>query len=95
MRNNRVDIDGICYPRDVVSIDYTSNDYLDHYRDLKLFYKEYVVEELINPFISYTDMQTNYPFQVIDLRIHVGRSILENFNYLKSIDVLLIMLDCL
>ena len=72
MRNNRVDIDCICNPRDSVSIDYTSNDYVDLYRDLKLFYKEYLVEDLINPFISYTDMQNNYPFQVIDLRIQVG-----------------------
>ena len=35
---------------------------------MKLFYKEYVGEELLNPFISYPDMKDKYPIQVIDLR---------------------------
>ena len=33
-----------------------------------MFYKEYVGEELLNPFISYPDMKDKYPIQVIDLR---------------------------
>ena len=37
VRKYHVDIDGVRYPRDDVSIDYTSNDYVDQYRDLKLF----------------------------------------------------------
>ena len=48
-----------------------ADDYLDQYRVLELFYKEYVGEELMNPYISYTDMKNNYPIQVIDLRHHV------------------------
>ena len=47
------------------------NDYSNHYRDLKLFYKEYVGEEPFNPFISYPDMKSNYPIQVISLRHQV------------------------
>ena len=31
---------------------FLENEYLDQYRDLNLFYKEYVGEELLNPFIS-------------------------------------------
>ena len=59
------------FPRDGVITDYGLNDYLDQYKDLKLFYKEYVGEPLLNPFISYTDMKNKYPIQVIDLRFQV------------------------
>ena len=52
VRKHHVDIDGVRYPRDGVSIDYASDDHVDQYRDLKLFYEEYVGEELLNPFIS-------------------------------------------
>ena len=65
-----IEIDGQRYPRDSVLTNYAENDYIDQYRDLKLFYKEYVGEELIEPFISYTDMKNKYPIQVIDLRYH-------------------------
>ena len=46
----------------------TSNKYLDQYRDLEMFYKEYVGEPLLSPFISYPDVKDFYPLQVIDLR---------------------------
>ena len=68
VRNYFVEIDSIRYPRDSVLINYPENDYIDQYKDLKLFYKKYVGEELLNPFISYPDMKTKYPIQVIDLR---------------------------
>ena len=68
VRKYFVEIDGQRYPRDSVLINYPENDYIDQYRDLKLFYKEYVGEELLNPFISYPDMKDKYPIQVIDLR---------------------------
>ena len=55
------------YPRDGVSNDYTSNDCIHQYRDLKLFHKEYFGEEL-SPFKNYTDMKKKNPIQVIDLR---------------------------
>ena len=44
-----VKIDGIRYPKDGVLINFEENSYLDHYRDLKLCYKEYVGEELLQP----------------------------------------------
>ena len=50
VRKYFVEIDGQWYPKDSVNINYAENDYLDQYRDLKLFYKEYAVEELLNPF---------------------------------------------
>ena len=36
VRKYHVDIDGVRYPRDGVSIEYALNDYLDEYRDIKL-----------------------------------------------------------
>ena len=71
MRKYHVDIDGVRYPRHGVSIDYELNDYVDQYRDLKLFYHESLGEQLLQPFVSYIDMKTKYPFQVIDIRFQV------------------------
>ena len=33
----------------------------------------YVGEELLGPFLGYTDVKSNYPIQVIDLRFRVDR----------------------
>ena len=71
VRRYFIEIDGVRYPRDAVLTNYNQNDYLDQYKDVKLFYKEYVGEELLNPFLSYPDMKTKYPIQVIDLRFQV------------------------
>ena len=59
------------YPRDDVLTNYDENDYIDHFRDLELLYKECVGEELMTPFISYPDMKNKNPIQVIDLRFQV------------------------
>ena len=63
-----VEIDSVRYPRDNVLIYYEQNDYIEQYKDLKLFFKEYIGEELMSPFISYPDMKTKYPIQIVDLR---------------------------
>ena len=68
LKKYHVEIDGIRYPRDSVLLNYEQNDYIEQYKDLKLFFKEYIGEELMTPFISYTDMKTKYPIEVIDLR---------------------------
>ena len=66
-----VEIVGVGYPRDSVLTNYDFYDYLDQYKDVKLFYKEYVGEELFSFFISYPDMKNKYPIQIIDLRFQV------------------------
>ena len=63
-----VEIDAQRYPRDSILMNYTGKDFLDQYRDLKLFFKEYIGEPLINPPMSYPDMKTKYPIKLIDLR---------------------------
>ena len=63
-----VEIDWVRYPRDNVLVNYEQNDYIEQYKDLKLFFKEYIGEELMSPFISYSDMKKKYPIEIIDLR---------------------------
>ena len=54
-----------------MDVEYVTIDHLNQHRDFNLFYKEYVVGPLLNPFISYPDMKNFYPIQVIDLRFQV------------------------
>ena len=56
------------YLKDPVETNFSDNKYLDQYRDLKIFYKEYNGESLVQPFISYLGMKAFYLIQVIDLR---------------------------
>ena len=71
---------GIKVPRDSVNINYAENAYLDHYRDLKAFYREYVGAELISPFKTWADMKTFYPIQVIDLGFQVDHINIEKIR---------------
>ena len=71
VRKYFVERDGVRYPKYSVAVNYTENKYLDQYRDIKLFCKEHLGEELMNPFIKYVDVKNTYPIQVIDLRFQV------------------------
>ena len=68
LRKYYIEIDGQRYPRDSSLMKYEQNDYIEQYKDLKLFFKEYIGEQLMSPFISYPDMKTKYPIEIIDLR---------------------------
>ena len=50
------EINGYRYPRYSILTNYDLNDFLDQYKDVKFFYKEYV-DELLNSFISYPDIK--------------------------------------
>ena len=63
-----VEIDSVRYPRDNFLVNYEQNDYIQQYKDLNLFFKEYIGEELMTPFKSYTDMKTIYPILIVDLK---------------------------
>ena len=70
----------------LLSLILAENEYLDQHRDLKLFYKEYVGEELLKFFMSYPNMKNEYPIQLIDLRFQVDHitpkkiQLFEEFN---------------
>ena len=61
-----IEIDGQRYPRDSSLMNYEQNDKIEQYKDLKLFFKEYIGEQL-SPFISYPVMKTKYLIEIIDL----------------------------
>ena len=71
VRKYYAEIDGVRYPKNPVVVNFTENNYLEQYRDLKLFYKEYVGEPMLSPIISYDKMKKYYPIQIIDLRFQV------------------------
>ena len=62
------EIDDQRYPRDSSLMNYEQNDYVEQYKDLKLFSKVYIGEQSMSPFISCPDMKTKYPIEIIDLR---------------------------
>ena len=62
--------DGLRYPRDSIIKNYEENDFIYQYKDLTLFFEEYVVEELLNPLLSYLDMKTKNSIDIKYLRNH-------------------------
>ena len=62
---------GRTLPKNPVLVNYEENNYLDQYRDLKLFFKEYFGDQLRSPITSYDKMKNYYPIQIIDLRYQV------------------------
>ena len=94
LRNYYVEIDSLPYPRDSLPINYEENDYIEQNKDLKLFFKEYIGEPLLNPFISYPDMKTKHPIGIIDLRHQPDHIPLKKFNLFKNMALILIMLGC-
>ena len=93
MRKYFIKIDGQRNPRDSVLTNYAENDYIDQYRDLKLFYKVYIGEEILIPFVSFTDMKNKYPIQVIDLQYQADHIPPKKINCLKNIEQTQPMLD--
>ena len=67
LRKYYIEIDGQRYPRDSYLMNYEQNDYIEQYKEIKLFFKEYIGEQLMSPFISYPDMKTKYPIEIRDL----------------------------
>ena len=65
------EINGIRYPKNPVMVNFEENNYLEQYKDLKLFYKEYVGDQLLSPITTYDKIENYYPIQVIDLRFQV------------------------
>ena len=79
-------IDGVRYPKNCIMTNFDENNYLDQYRDLKLFYKEYVGDQLLSPIISYGKMKKYYPIQIIDLRFQVDHMSPKKIRLLEEYD---------
>ena len=89
-----VEIDGQRYARDSLIIDYEQNDYIEQYKDLKLFFKEYLRDTLLNPFILYPHMKTKYPIGIIDLRHQLDHITPKKIQLFKAYGAKPDMLDC-
>ena len=68
LRNFLIEVDAIRYPRDSILVNFEQNDYIEQFKEIKVFFREYIGEELMSPFIFYPDMKTKYPIEIIDLR---------------------------
>ena len=69
-----VEIDSVRYPRESLPINYKRSDYFERYKDLNVFFKEYIGEPILKLFVSYPDMKTKYRIEILDLRhqpIHI------------------------
>ena len=94
LRKYHVKLDNLQYPRDSLFLYYEKNDYFEQYEYIKLFFKDYVGEQLLNSFISYPDMKTKYPIEIIDLRHQPDHITPKNFNCFKNMALILTMLNC-
>ena len=68
LRNFYVEIDSLRYLRDSVPINYEENDYIQQYKDLNIIFREYIGEPKLKLLLSYPDMKTKHPIEVIDVR---------------------------
>ena len=81
-----VEIDSVRYNKDGVLINFAENSYLDQYRDLELFYKEHVGEELLQPYISYPEMKNLNAIQITDLRHQADHITPKKFQLFEEFD---------
>ena len=68
LRKYFIEVDGQRYPRDSSLMNYEENDYIERYRVLKLFFKEYIGEPILSPVVSYPDMKLKYSIEILDSR---------------------------
>ena len=81
LRKYCIEIDGQRYPRDSSLMNYEQKDYIEQYKDLEIFFKEDIGEQLLSPLISYPDMKTKYPIEIIDLRHQADHITPKKLNY--------------
>ena len=83
VKKHLCEIDGFRYPKDGVLTNFSQNDYLNQFRDLNLFYKNYFGEEFMKR-ESYKDMKNKYPIHKIDLRHQVDNITPEVFQLFEE-----------
>ena len=93
LRKYHVEIDNLRYPRDSLLKNYEQIDYIEQYKNLYLFFHEYIGEPILNPHISYPDMKTNYPIEILDLRHQHDHITPKKINYFTKMALILTMLN--
>ena len=67
-------------------VNYEENNYIEQNKDLKLFYKDYVGEQLLSPTISFYKMKIIFPIQIIDLRFQVDHISPKKIQLIEEFD---------
>ena len=68
VQETSVNIDTTRYPDVPYSTEMALNKYTEHYKNIELFYKEYIGEQILSPYIAYDEWKTLYPIFITDLR---------------------------
>ena len=68
LRKNYVEINGQRYPRYSLPIYYEDRKYIEQYKDLNLFFKDFMGEPILNLFKTHPDVKTKHPKGIMDLR---------------------------
>ena len=92
LQKSYVEIGSVKYPRNSVLVNYEQNDYFEQNKDLKIFFKEFIGEQLMSYFLSYPDMKTKYPFEIIGLKHQADHISPKKFKYFKNKALILRML---
>ena len=71
MEKYYAEIDTIRHAKDPVKTKFTKMNYLNQYRDLKIFHRAHIVEEILSPIGTYEKVKTFYPIQLIDHRFQI------------------------
>ena len=67
LQKYHIELDNLRFPRDSLLISSEQNGCIEQNIFSKLFFKDYIGEPILNPFTSYPDIKTKYPFKKIDL----------------------------
>ena len=94
LRKFFVEIDDQRYPRDGLFINYAEKNYIVENKGLKSFYRKYLEEQTLQPFLSYSDMKTKYPIEIIDLRHQAYHITPKKINSFKNMVRIPTRLDC-
>ena len=61
-------IGSVKYPDESINLDYLRNDYDDGYNEVLKFFREYVGEQTVTPYITFQDFKEKYNLYLFDLR---------------------------
>ena len=62
------------------------NNYLDQYRDIKLFCKKYVGEPMLSPITTYNKMKNWYVFRIIYIRFQIDQKSRKKIRLFEEYD---------
>ena len=68
LESSEVTIDTIRYPDEPYVTEFALNKYTEHYREIGDFYREFIGEQILPPYITFEEFKSTYPIFITDLR---------------------------